>query len=349
MSDVFISYAREDRQLAQALASDLAARGFAVWWDAALLGSDDYQDVILEALGKAKAAIVIWTKHSAKSRFVRDEARFALHLEKLVAVKTAELDVFSIPFGFQGQHTENVTDREQIVRAITKLGARAAAGTRQVAPASLPAASRIDWDVLKTSGTAEQVLSFLETGPSEVQRREATARLRQLMAAPQDRDNVRNSVVRSLSMSNWEAFFRGLTFRLPSFQLTTQGTWASIGMAIGNALLLLLLLMLSMILLGSIVNTERKWLLSLPALAFVLLAAFSWTRFARLVEQRNFAGSYVLAVMFVLVATLSGFVCYGALKDNKLIDVSHSIPAILAFIVPFISIAAVVWRIRAAR
>lgn len=210
MSDVFISYAREDRQLAQALASDLAARGFAVWWDAALLGSDDYQDVILEALGKAKAAIVIWTKHSAKSRFVRDEARFALHLEKLVAVKTAELDVFAIPFGFQGQHTENVTDREQIVRAITKLGARAAAGTRQVAPASLPAASRIDWDALKTSGTAEQVLSFLETGPSEVQRREATARLRQLMAVPQGGDNARNSVVRSLSMSNWEAFVRGL-------------------------------------------------------------------------------------------------------------------------------------------
>src|SRR5215217_6055993 len=105
MADVFIAYAREDRLLAEGLATDLKARGYRVWWDAELVGSDDFYDVILEALRKARAAIVIWSKTSVKSRFVRDEARYALHHGKLVAVKDGSLDTLDIPFGFQGQHT----------------------------------------------------------------------------------------------------------------------------------------------------------------------------------------------------------------------------------------------------
>jgi TIR domain len=75
VSDIFISYARPDQQLAQSIADDLKARGFKVWWDTELLGSDDFYDVIYSALSNAKAAIVIWTKNSCHSRFVRDEAR----------------------------------------------------------------------------------------------------------------------------------------------------------------------------------------------------------------------------------------------------------------------------------
>ena len=33
MADVFISYARGDRSFAQAMATELAAAGFSVWWD----------------------------------------------------------------------------------------------------------------------------------------------------------------------------------------------------------------------------------------------------------------------------------------------------------------------------
>jgi TIR domain len=57
MSNVFISYARQDRSLAEGLARDLEGRGYRVWWDAELVGSDDFQDVILVALTKARAAI----------------------------------------------------------------------------------------------------------------------------------------------------------------------------------------------------------------------------------------------------------------------------------------------------
>src|SRR5215813_9281487 len=122
MSDVFISYARADHALAAALANDLKNQGFRVWWDAELVGSDDFYEVILQALHDAKAAIVIWTKTSTRSRFVRDEARFADHLNKLIAVKEARLTIHQIPFGFQGQHTDDVMDRAQIVKALKKLG-----------------------------------------------------------------------------------------------------------------------------------------------------------------------------------------------------------------------------------
>jgi hypothetical protein len=50
MSDIFISYARPDQTLAQSLAEDLKGRGFKVWWDTELLGSDDFYEVIYTAL-----------------------------------------------------------------------------------------------------------------------------------------------------------------------------------------------------------------------------------------------------------------------------------------------------------
>ena len=108
--------------MAEALAADLEQRGFGVWWDAELVESDNFQDAILAALSRAKAAIVIWTKNSVTSNFVRDEARYALFHNKLIATKAGELDVIEIPFGFQSQHTEDVLNRDNILRALKKLG-----------------------------------------------------------------------------------------------------------------------------------------------------------------------------------------------------------------------------------
>ena len=38
MADIFISYKSEERALPEALASDLRAAGYSVWWDVDLLG-----------------------------------------------------------------------------------------------------------------------------------------------------------------------------------------------------------------------------------------------------------------------------------------------------------------------
>jgi hypothetical protein len=135
MVDVFISYAREDREVAKELADYLKRKGFAVWWDTEILASDDFNDAILDALADATAAIVIWTKHSVRSLFVRDEARYALVRKKLIAVKSPDLPIENIPFGFQSQQTDDVSDRERVFAAIRKLNAKTAGGVDQVGDA----------------------------------------------------------------------------------------------------------------------------------------------------------------------------------------------------------------------
>ena len=74
MSDIFISYASEDRDRAKALAEALKAQGWSVWWDPDIPAGGTFDDVIEEALGKAKCTIVLWSRHSVGSRWVRTEA-----------------------------------------------------------------------------------------------------------------------------------------------------------------------------------------------------------------------------------------------------------------------------------
>jgi hypothetical protein len=54
MADVFISYARPDREMARSLAAALIARGYQVWWDFELLGGEEFRDAIMEELQAAK-------------------------------------------------------------------------------------------------------------------------------------------------------------------------------------------------------------------------------------------------------------------------------------------------------
>jgi hypothetical protein len=125
----------------------------------------------LEALRKAKAAVVIWTTAFVKSLFVRDEARHALHLKKLISIKVPTLDVFDNPFGFQSHHTDDVDNRDQIVRAIAKLGA---------SPTSKVAIALSTWDAVKGTRDVDKLLDWLGQNPSHEKRQEALRRVRSL-------------------------------------------------------------------------------------------------------------------------------------------------------------------------
>jgi formylglycine-generating enzyme required for sulfatase activity len=72
--DVFISYNREDRETARLVASGLEAEGFSVWWDAALRAGETYDEVTEQNLRQAGAVVVLWSKRSANSKWVRAEA-----------------------------------------------------------------------------------------------------------------------------------------------------------------------------------------------------------------------------------------------------------------------------------
>ena len=86
LSDIFISYKREEQDKARQLADALEKQGWSVWWDPKLRAGRYFDDVIEQALDEARCVIVLWSKRSVKSRYVRDEPADALDCNKLVPV-----------------------------------------------------------------------------------------------------------------------------------------------------------------------------------------------------------------------------------------------------------------------
>jgi TIR domain len=105
MADLFLSYAHQDVERAEALARFLEANGLTVWWDRRMVAGDKIHDVIDEEIEKAKAVIVLWSSISVKSDWVRGEAQTAHELAKLVPIKIAEC---KLPINYRGIHTPEV-------------------------------------------------------------------------------------------------------------------------------------------------------------------------------------------------------------------------------------------------
>ena len=61
VSDVFISYSRDNQEVVRRLAEAVKALGYDVWWDDQLPPHLAYGDVISQKVGGAKAAIVVWS------------------------------------------------------------------------------------------------------------------------------------------------------------------------------------------------------------------------------------------------------------------------------------------------
>jgi adenylate cyclase len=97
MSDVFISYARSAARDARAVAENLRAEGYSVWWDQDLPTHRAYSDVIEEQLSTAKAVVVIWSAEAVKSEWVRSEANRAREDHKLVQLT---VDAARLPMPF---------------------------------------------------------------------------------------------------------------------------------------------------------------------------------------------------------------------------------------------------------
>lgn len=92
MPDVFVSYNREDREVARAVAGGLEAEGFSVWWDAALRAGEYYEEVTEKNLRSASAVVVLWSKRSVESKWVRAEATVGERSSILVPALIEECD-----------------------------------------------------------------------------------------------------------------------------------------------------------------------------------------------------------------------------------------------------------------
>ena len=86
MADIFLSYASADRDRARALADALAVQGWSVWWDRTIPPGRQFDEVIEEELAAAGCVVVLWSKASVVSSWVKTEAAEARDRRILVPV-----------------------------------------------------------------------------------------------------------------------------------------------------------------------------------------------------------------------------------------------------------------------
>jgi adenylate cyclase len=98
MASVFISYDRDDHAKAADIAAALENASHNVWWDQRIRGGAQYSKEIEQALSDADAVVVLWSKSSVESAWVRDEAAEGRDRGKLVPVS---LDSAKPPIGFR--------------------------------------------------------------------------------------------------------------------------------------------------------------------------------------------------------------------------------------------------------
>ena len=97
-STIFLSYAHADKAKAQRIAAALEGSGYTVWWDALIEGGSRFAKSIDDALDKADAVVVLWSKNSIDSDWVKDEASHARDRQRLVPIS---LDGSHPPLGFR--------------------------------------------------------------------------------------------------------------------------------------------------------------------------------------------------------------------------------------------------------
>lgn len=107
MSDIFISYARADKDRAEHLAEAFSRQGWSVWWDREIPPGKSFDETIENALNSARCIIVLWSRDSVSSRWVKTEA--AEGAERGILVP-ALIDKVQIPLEFKRIEAADLSD-----------------------------------------------------------------------------------------------------------------------------------------------------------------------------------------------------------------------------------------------
>ena len=106
--DIFISYASEDLPRVQPLVEALGQHGWSVWWDRSIRPGKTWEQIIDDKLNDARCVIVLWSRHSIQSDWVKIEAGEAKRRQILVpAILDTDL---IIPLAFRHLQAANLAD-----------------------------------------------------------------------------------------------------------------------------------------------------------------------------------------------------------------------------------------------
>jgi TolB-like protein len=86
MADVFISYAREDKERVKPVVDAIEGAGYSVWWDRRIGIGRSFDREIERELDSCACVVVIWSSTSVESDWVRNEAQEGLDRGILVPV-----------------------------------------------------------------------------------------------------------------------------------------------------------------------------------------------------------------------------------------------------------------------
>ncbi len=85
-TDLFISYAKADTQLAHRVENELLARGLTVWRDDALERNENFAVQLVDAIFRSAAVVVLWSENSSRRPWVEDEALLGYSLNRYIGV-----------------------------------------------------------------------------------------------------------------------------------------------------------------------------------------------------------------------------------------------------------------------
>jgi membrane-associated protease RseP (regulator of RpoE activity) len=144
--DVFISYKREERSLADQVARALKEAGYVAVTDLNIQKATDFGEAIDRMIREARVVVVLWTRASAASEWVRKEANEAERLGKYLGVRIDAVTPGDLPLQVRNNNWLDLSD----------------ASLPQSLPALLAEVQRLAGQTTKDAATAETAAQTAE-------------------------------------------------------------------------------------------------------------------------------------------------------------------------------------------
>ena len=142
MTDIFVSYASEDRERVGTLVQALRQAGYSLWWDRDIEPGVDRKVAIAKALSEAKLNLVMWSRAAADPVAGKDVIDEAEHSNGRGAYLGVLLDDAELPFGFGGHQAVDVAtykgDANGTAKVVAGVGKFMEEGQAIVAPLPPP-------------------------------------------------------------------------------------------------------------------------------------------------------------------------------------------------------------------